>query len=507
MDRLSRHSMGTFINRRMGYSMKKTLRIIFLLLVTFTLILPAAGLSGETSADRVEPEKIVLKGSHNLAVGKSIRLKAAVKPAGASQEVKWKSSDKTVARVSKNGKVTGIKAGDVTITAVSAENPKVRKTWSIIVHAKPVKKIKLSATATTLYLDVHKTVQVVAQVSPQGAYSTLEWKSSDKKTATVSDSGFVTARKAGTVTITASAVDGSGKTGSITLTIEKKEPPFPEPEEGQPVHYYALLVNNCNYVHITRLPSTKHDAKAMKNALAGLNQGWKITGKSDLTGSQIAAAIPKAFEGATASDICLFYYSGHGNEDMDYNPGALMGIRYNGDSATDDLLTAEKLRDQLIRSCPGKVIVILEACGSGAVIYDGDPLSWAQSSGSFSRAAVRAFSDVSGTDPRTGELLSHKFTVLTTCEHGDYGVNLPVVEGCDSGLLTYSIVRTLGCGYPDGRYSGSMAADTNGDGLLTLGELKISANAYLKDIKNKFPDATTQVFQYFGDDQMVLFSR
>ena len=161
--------------------MKKTLRIIFLLLVTITLILPAAGLSGETSADRVEPEKIVLKGSHNLAVGKSIRLKAAVKPAGASQEVKWKSSDKTVARVSKNGKVTGIKAGDVTITAVSAENPKVRKTWSITVHAKPVKKIKLSATATTLYLDVHKTVQVVAQVSLRVRIPPWNGKAATKK--------------------------------------------------------------------------------------------------------------------------------------------------------------------------------------------------------------------------------------------------------------------------------------------------------------------------------------
>ena len=487
--------------------MKKAFRIMVMLLVTFTLILPAAGLSGGTSTDRAEPKKIVLKGSHDLAVGKSIRLKASVKPAGVSQEVKWKSSDKNIARVSKSGKVTGLKAGSVTITAVSAENPKVRKSWNITVHSKAVKKIRLSATATTLYLDVHKTVQVEAKITPSAATSTLEWTSSDKKTATVSDSGFVTARKAGTVTITASAVDGSGKTDSITLTIEKKEPPFPEPEEGQPVNYYALLINNCNYTDITRLPSTKNDVKAMKNALSGLNQGWRITRKSDLTGSQIAAAIPKAFKGATANDICLFYYSGHGCEDMDYYPGALMGIRYNGDSATDDLLTAKKLRDQLIRSCPGKVIVILEACGSGAVIYDGEPLSWAQSSGSFSHAAIRAFSDLSGTNEKTGELLSHKFTVLTTCEHGDYGVNIPVEEGYESGLLTYSIIRSLGCVYPGGSYGGTMTADTNGDGRLTLGELKISANAYLKDIKSKFPDATTQVFQYFGDDRMVLFSR
>lgn len=485
----------------------KRLRAGFILAFVLVLIFSAAGVTGTASAASSAPETIVVTGSHYLAKGLSIHLKAAVRPAQASQEVKWESSDPSIAKVSKKGKVTGLDNGNVTITARSVENPSVRKKWNITVYSRPVKKIKLSASAKTLYLDVRKTVQVVADVSPVDACDILTWKSSNKKIASVSKSGFVTAKRPGTVTITASAADGSKKKASITLTVEEKEPPLPEPDPDQPTKYYALLIGNSDYTEITNLPSVKRDLKAMKHALSGLNQSWKITAKKNLTGNQIASAIASAFKGATANDICLFYYSGHGMEDMDFNPGALMGITYSGDSAESDLLTAKRLRYDLDHACPGRVVVILETCGSGAVIYDGQPLSWEQSGRAFSDAVLTAFRGAGITDPKTGELLSHKYTVITTCEHGDYGVNLPVEGDIEGGMLTYCIIKALGCGYPDGRYTGSMPADTNGDGALTLGELKPFADRLREEIKANFPGASTQVFQYFGDDGRVLFTR
>ena len=124
----------------------------------------------------------------------SIQLKATVQHAKASQKVKWESSDPSIAKVSKKGKVTGLKSGDVTITVRSVKDPSVRKKWKITVYARPVKKIKLSASAKTLYLDIRKTVQVTADVSPLDACSTLTWKSSNSKIASVSGSGLVTAK-------------------------------------------------------------------------------------------------------------------------------------------------------------------------------------------------------------------------------------------------------------------------------------------------------------------------
>jgi hypothetical protein len=52
-----------------------------------------------------------------------------------------------------------------------------------------------------------------------------------------------------------------------------------------------------------------------------------------------------------------------------------------------------------------------------------------------------------------------------------------------------------------------MSADANGDHRLTLGELKPYADKRLEEIKARFPGDTTQVFQYFGDNDMVLFER
>ena len=486
--------------------MKKTLPVHMLAILSVMLfamlVFPGASRAGD-----VLPEKLALSGSHDLAKGMSIQLTAVISPAEASQKVKWESGDPSVATVDKHGLVTGVRAGQVTITATARENPDVRKKWKLTVYSKPVKKIKISALTKTVYLDARKSLPLEITISPIGGSETIEWKSSDRKIAAVSKTGVVTAKKPGTVTITARTVDGSDRQASITLTVEKKEPPLQDPDPELPTNYYALLIANSDYTAITRLPSTKNDQKAMKTALAGMSQKWKITARKNLTGDQIASAIATAFEGATANDICLFYYSGHGCEDMDYYPGALMGITYNGDAEESDLLSVQRLKNALDRACPGKVIVMLEACGSGAVIYDGQPLSWDLSGKSyFSNTILSAFRNAEMV--RTGELLSNKYTVLTTCEHGDYGVNLPVVsENIPSGLLTYCTVRAMGCSYPDGSYTGSMAADSNGDRSLTLGELKSFDNTILAEIKSKFPDDTTQVFQYHGDNDMVLFSR
>ena len=57
----------------------------------------------------------------------------------------------------------------------------------------------------------------------KGANTGLKWKSSNTKYAVVSSTGKVTAKKAGkgkTVTITAQATDGTGKKGSIKISIK-----------------------------------------------------------------------------------------------------------------------------------------------------------------------------------------------------------------------------------------------------------------------------------------------
>jgi uncharacterized protein YjdB len=51
---------------------------------------------------------------------------------------------------------------------------------------------------------------------PEGTKSELKWKSNDKKIATVDENGKITAKKAGTVTITVTASNG------VTATVKIK---------------------------------------------------------------------------------------------------------------------------------------------------------------------------------------------------------------------------------------------------------------------------------------------
>lgn len=88
----------------------------------------------------------------------------------------------------------------------------------------------------TASVEAGKTVTISASVStsPSGGDTSLSWATSDSSIATVSN-GVVTGIKAGTVTITATAADGTSKTCTVTVTAAQSggEPGTPDPDPGQ----------------------------------------------------------------------------------------------------------------------------------------------------------------------------------------------------------------------------------------------------------------------------------
>ena len=121
----------------------------------------------------------------------------------------------------------------------------------------------------------------------------------------------------------------------------------------------ALLIAQENYPYPNSLSGPGKDLTRMKTTLSDI---FEVTIRKDLTAAQIPEEIAATFSGATEEDISLFYYSGHGNlsNDPETN-GALVGIEYN------QLVTAAQLRSALDR-IPGRKIVIIDACYSGALI-------------------------------------------------------------------------------------------------------------------------------------------
>lgn len=98
---------------------------------------------------------------------------------------------------------------DITLTAQ----------WSPI----PVTSITVSPLSKTL--DVDGTQQLSVEVLPATALDkAVTWSTSDGSVATVSSTGLVTAEAPGSATITATAHDGSGVTGTCSITVNKIQP-------------------------------------------------------------------------------------------------------------------------------------------------------------------------------------------------------------------------------------------------------------------------------------------
>lgn len=77
------------------------------------------------------------KETAELEEGATLQLKASVAPANATDKaITWKSADTATVTVGSTGKVTGIKAGEVTITATTDDQGKTAQ-CAVTVTAKP----------------------------------------------------------------------------------------------------------------------------------------------------------------------------------------------------------------------------------------------------------------------------------------------------------------------------------------------------------------------------------
>lgn len=163
--------------------------------------------------------------SNKIATGKKVTLKATVIPSNAyNKGVTWKSSNTKVATVSSSGVVTTKKkmgGKTVTITATAKDGSGKKASYKIYVKKGIVKKVYISGVKS---VKAGKKLYLKGKTSASsGANRTLKWSSSNTKYAKVSSKGTVTTYKAGkkkSVKITAKAVDGSGKSKTVTIKIK-----------------------------------------------------------------------------------------------------------------------------------------------------------------------------------------------------------------------------------------------------------------------------------------------
>jgi hypothetical protein len=135
--------------------------------------------------------------------------------------IDWTSSNASAATVSASGLVTGVAAGDATITATSEG-----KTGSLTVTVTtvPVATVKVTLSATSLAVGQTAQAQATLLDSAGNVLTgrSVSWASSATTAASVTAAGLITALASGTTDIVATS---EGKTGSATLSVSAPAAP------------------------------------------------------------------------------------------------------------------------------------------------------------------------------------------------------------------------------------------------------------------------------------------
>lgn len=165
--------------------------------------------------------------SASLTEGETLQLNASVYPTNATnRNVTWSSNNTSVATVTSYGLVTARSAGSATIICQAADGSGHYASCRVTVKQSVVNVTSVSLDCSSETLKEGETVQLNASVYPTNATNrNVTWSSSNTSVATVTSNGLVTAKSAGTATITCRAADGSGKSATCVVTVEAEQLP------------------------------------------------------------------------------------------------------------------------------------------------------------------------------------------------------------------------------------------------------------------------------------------
>lgn len=221
-----------------------------------------------------------------LGRGESYELIYTILPKDASnQTIDWNFSDPSVANVSNSGLahdgvilIDAIAAGTTTISVTTNDGGKQASCRiTVIIHAESV---SLSENAITL--TEGEMYKLTATVFPSDAADkSITWSSSNTSVATVSDSGWITAKAVGSATISAKANDG-GKAATCQVTVKSKA--IPVTGISLDKSSMSLAIGDSEYLNATITPSDATDKSvswtSSNTAIATVSSSGHVTAKA-----------------------------------------------------------------------------------------------------------------------------------------------------------------------------------------------------------------------------------
>jgi hypothetical protein len=213
--------------------MKRILDFGFWILVGLTMVVGCTEIDVEEPPveDEVLPV-VTITGDHGLEVGAFLELTAATAE-GTDASYTWITSNDGIATVDEAGVVTGVAAGEASVSATGDDTAATGE-HAVVVIALPDEAEPVVVVVGNLVVRVDETVTMVAE-TVGGVDSGYTWTTGDDTIASVDD-GEVSGVGGGEVVITATGDDTgvSGVHAVVVTTIPVTETPFQEAWEGSP---------------------------------------------------------------------------------------------------------------------------------------------------------------------------------------------------------------------------------------------------------------------------------
>ncbi|MBO4884918.1 MAG: Ig-like domain-containing protein [Clostridia bacterium] len=376
--------------------------------------------------------------SVTLKPGESQALSASLQPENALADIAWAVEDSSVAVVGPDGVVTGVSAGRTVAHAFAGQLEVVCE-----VNVTPIALMGLAFETPDLRVAQFETARLRAVFTPENASDRrLIFESEDESVAVVDAAGVVTGVSPGETVISARSAAGIAARAAVTVTE-----PLPS--------YRALVLGEQNYetgrTRLGGLNTAEGVAETLRQQSVN-GRAYEVRLQIDSTRESLIEGIGETFGQAREDDVSLIYINCHG----DYDDTAWIELH------DGTRVTAVQL-EQLLRGIPGRVMVIVDCCRSGAFLGD------AEAADRFTCAVCDAFRGGASSAFESG-----KYIVMTSAGPDEDSYRRSFAGDSSEESMAAILARSLceGAGWDIiGDKMCTLKADANRDRVVTLQEI------------------------------------
>ena len=187
--------------------------------------------------------------------GASTRLVLSVTPSAFTDQVTWKCADTDIATITEDGTLRANAVGTTTVKVIVGD---VSASCKVTV-VQPVSSVYISG-SSRISMEGGTSSQLTVNVYPDTAFNkAVKWESSDESIVSVSQTGEIKALKKGSARITVTALDGSGCSDYVDVTVTNnciyaksvEEMQSPHPYEVNSSDKWVYTLNGASKTYVT----------------------------------------------------------------------------------------------------------------------------------------------------------------------------------------------------------------------------------------------------------------